>query len=124
MMSAFHAMNKGAAAKRPRKARASRVPVIVFHGDCDHTVHPSNADSVLAADGQKTVETRGRSAGGAAYSRTVYLGAEGKSAMESWTIHGAGHAWAGGASEGSFTDPKGPDASAEMIRFFFEHPKS
>ncbi|MGR2739034.1 extracellular catalytic domain type 1 short-chain-length polyhydroxyalkanoate depolymerase [Billgrantia sp. Q4P2] len=120
------------------RVSASRVPAIVFHGDRDTTVHPSNADRVAAqyaasrADGEpangrqggagKTVE-RGQVPNGYAYTRTCHQAVDGQSCLEQWVIHGAGHAWSGGDARGSYTDPKGPDAAKEMLRFFHLHAK-
>jgi poly(hydroxyalkanoate) depolymerase family esterase len=111
------------------------VPTIVFHGDRDTTVHPGNSDRIIAqsravngADVSSQIGSRvfvqgGRVANGHAYTRTVYRDANGQPSFEHWLVHGAGHAWSGGSSSGSFTDPKGPDATREMIRFFLEHPQ-
>ncbi|MFN4091110.1 MAG: alpha/beta hydrolase family esterase, partial [Alphaproteobacteria bacterium] len=108
--------------------RSAIVPVIVFHGDRDATVHPRNAEAVVgratagigSGIGTATVE-RGRAPGGRAYSRTVHADPAGRVLAEQWTIHGAGHAWAGGDPAGSYTDPRGPDAAREMLRFFLGH---
>ncbi len=101
------------------------VPTIVFHGDRDVTVHPNNADQILEQC-TKTTSTkkkvhRGRVPGGHAYTRTIHVDASGRGIFEHWNIHGAGHAWSGGSPVGSYTDPRGPDATREMLRFFLEH---
>jgi poly(hydroxyalkanoate) depolymerase family esterase len=103
-----------------------RVATIVFHGDRDTTVHPRNGELAIAqaAAGTGTGEKprlrtqRGQVPGGHAYTRAVYRDPDGDVFMEHWLVHGAGHAWAGGSRSGSYTDPKGPDAAREMLRFF------
>jgi poly(3-hydroxybutyrate) depolymerase len=101
------------------------VPTIVFHGDRDTTVHPRNGDHVIARSkataSSQTAVHRGRVSGGHAYTRTIHTDASGRAILEQWDIHGAGHAWSGGSRAGSFTDPRGPDAASEMLRFFLEH---
>ncbi len=124
--SAFAAMGQGGGAP-PRPS--AMVPTIVFHGDHDKTVHPLNGERVVAqalpgAPLQGTLQetvTRGEVPGGIAYTRRVHADAEGRGVVESWVLHGAGHAWSGGSPDGSYTEPRGPDASAEMLRFFLEH---
>ncbi len=101
------------------------VPTIVFHGDRDITVHPNNGDHILdqsmrTTSTQKKVH-RGRVPGGHTYTRTIHIDASGCEIFEHWNIHGAGHAWSGGRPVGSYTDPRGPDASREMLRFFLGH---
>ena len=101
------------------------VPTIVFHGDQDTTVHPRNGDHVIAqsmrtTNSQKTVH-RGRVPRGHSYTRTIHADPSGRAILEHWEIHGAGHAWSGGSPAGSYTDPRGPDAAREMLRFFLEH---
>ena len=133
--SAFAAMRQGASASPSfgnisvaaghAPTVAPTVPTIVFHGDADTTVHPRNGDHVIAqAVGTTNAQTkvqRGRVPGGHAYTRTIHSDASGRSILEQWEIHGAGHAWSGGSPAGSYTDPRGPDAAREMLRFFLEH---
>jgi poly(hydroxyalkanoate) depolymerase family esterase len=146
MPSAFAAMHQGGPAiprrvvpiATPTGESARIVPAIVFHGDRDRTVHPRNADRLLEhycpakltgsreeASGSTPRGTvrQGQVAGGHAYTRATYRDVGGRAIAERWTVHGLGHAWSGGSSSGSYTDPRGPDASAEMVRFFNEHPQ-
>ena len=118
MPSAFAAMKGGGARKRAGRA----VRTIIFHGSADSTVHPSNAADVavqFGTGGESTVTT-GCSPGGTAYTRTVAADTAGLPVLETWMLQGAGHAWSGGDPAGSYTDPRGPDASREMMRFFLE----
>jgi poly(hydroxyalkanoate) depolymerase family esterase len=112
-----------------------RVPTIVFHGDQDQTVHPRNGEEVIAAalrSGPGPGQSRafptdsplvehGTSAQGRRYTRSTHHGVKGSALAEHWLVHGAGHAWSGGRAGGSYTDAKGPDATSEMLRFFFQH---
>lgn len=121
MPGAFTAMRGGG-----RAAPGRPVPTIVFHGDADRTVHPSNGDQVLhqgrsGQAGLVAAVTRGSSEGGIGYTRRVQGDAVGRPMLEHWVLHGVGHAWSGGSAAGSYTEPRGPDASREMLRFFLEH---
>ena len=94
-------------------------------GDQDRTVNPQNAELLLAqaAAGielEKRVE-RDQVPGGYAYTRTRYIDHAGSVLLELWMVHGEGHAWSGGSREGSYTDPNGPEATREMLRFFGCH---
>jgi poly(3-hydroxybutyrate) depolymerase len=136
MPSAFAAMQGGATTlpsqpgMAPAVGEGRLVPTIVFHGDQDRTVNPRNGDQVIAqarsaatVDLQATATAQqGQAPGGRSYRRTAHADAAGRAVLEQWVIHGAGHAWAGGSPAGSYTDPQGPDASREMLRFFLDHP--
>jgi poly(3-hydroxybutyrate) depolymerase len=129
--SAFAPMKHGGPDTAAATGECSRiVPAIVFHGDRDKTVHPRNADHLLAhyraastADGPapRVIRRHGQVPGGYAYTCAIHHDAGGRAIMEQWTVHGLGHAWSGGSLPGSYTDPKGPHTSAEMIRFFQQH---
>jgi poly(hydroxyalkanoate) depolymerase family esterase len=121
---------KKAPAKRGKHGRTlrQRTPLIVFHGDRDAIVHPGNGDAVLhqflhdapgsPAEGLERKHERSGNGDGRDYTKTSMLDADGRTVAEYWEVHGAGHAWFGGSAAGSYTDPAGPSASAEMLRFF------
>jgi hypothetical protein len=103
---------------------------IVFHGDGDATVHPSNGDAIFSeVHGDAAVRSGGNSlrettlplAGQRGYTRSIEIGLGGVTNRELWVVHGGGHAWSGGCEGESGTDSHGPDASREMMRFFLQH---
>ncbi|WP_374302066.1 PHB depolymerase family esterase [Paracoccus sp. (in: a-proteobacteria)] len=118
---------RGRHGTQPTGRLPRQLPTIVFHGDSDRVVHPSNAAGFLrnlerSHSAPLLCTTRsGRSPGGRDFTQRVYAGRGGKALLEEWTIHGSGHGWSGGRALGSHTDPAGPDASREMLRFFLSH---
>lgn len=120
--SAVIAMKLGALGDRS----ATAMPTINFQGDADNVVNPRNGRYVASRalgpySGLRQTVKKGRSAGGRSYVRTSNRIGAGRSFTEYWVVIGSGHAWSGGNRSGSFTDPDGPDASREMIRFFLKH---
>jgi poly(3-hydroxybutyrate) depolymerase len=131
---AFAGMSHLGAKRRMRRPPAATpthaVPTIVFHGDADTTVHACNGDEIAAQAARaahanpshraplRCLVQRDGAHGGRALERTTLTDADGRPLMEQWLVRGAGHAWSGGSRAGSFTDPVGPDASGEMVRFF------
>ena len=131
--SAFQVMRdpSAGAALRPGQDHGSHypagsaTPAIVFHGDCDSTVDSRNGAGIVAqilsafsnTSSSLSSSTERSTEGGVSCTRTVHsVGL--KPIIEDWVLHGGGHAWSGGSTAGSFTQPNGPDASREMIRFF------
>ena len=124
--------NFASAAATALEARRA-VPLIVLHGDADHTVNPANGDrlvqnavethQLLSPDSALLMSEHSVDAidGSHAYRRTRYSAPSGVSVIEHWVIRGAGHAWSGGDAAGSYADARGPDATAAMLDFFAQH---
>ena len=133
--SAFAAMKGNHGQKQDTLEASQFVPTILLHGDNDKTVHSSNAEAfaqqfsssdetsrpTLTAERESVGPDTDRIQGRHAYTRKRWHDKSGKVIVEYWLVHGAGHAWFGGNPRGSHTDPKGPDASKEILRFFLEH---
>lgn len=105
-------------------------PAIVFQGAADKSVKVINASQVVAQLSKlhagrglrKLAETRGISEGGYHFTKTVY--GNRRPLIEEWIVDELGHAWSGGSSDGTYTDPKAPDASREIVRFLLDHPRN
>ncbi len=131
-LSALCAMNDGRGKiclpeREENAARARTVPLLVFHGDADDTVHPLNGEQIIemsqlleshAADTRVCTTTQIESEVGChAYTRDVWRNQDGSLRAERWVVHGLGHAWSGGHPDGTYTDHRGPDATAAIVRF-------
>lgn len=121
--SAFAAMRHAAGPVAAVAPVLRGVPAIVFHGDADSTVDPGNATAIVARlnareAGLRPATQHGAQPNGRSWTKATGRDAAGRLRFESWTVKGAPHAWSGGSPAGSYTDPAGPDASAEMVRFF------
>lgn len=127
MMGALSAMKSGAKGDAPgRHGGDPAVPLIVFHGDRDTTVHPRNGEQLLGAAAPRgmTETQSGHSGDGQRYTRTIVRSSDTTTVQaEHWLLHGAGHAWSGGDARGSHASATGVNASQEMLRFFMEHPR-
>ncbi|MBV0893304.1 PHB depolymerase family esterase, partial [Paracoccus sp. Z118] len=121
---------RGKNGPQPTGKLPPQLPTIVFHGDSDRVVHPSNAAGFLRnlersrAAPLVCKTSYGRSPGGRDYTRKIHATRVGQTLLEEWTVHGSGHGWSGGRTAGSHTDPAGPNASREMLRFFLSRRRS
>jgi poly(hydroxyalkanoate) depolymerase family esterase len=122
VISALIAMKTG----NPGHKLGAQMPTILFHGDKDTVVHPRNGRfallrSVEAYDGLTVTRKSGKVAGGHSFTRTQHRSGSARVVIEEWVVHGLAHAWSGGGAVGKHSDPLGPDASREMVKFFLRH---
>lgn len=125
-----HDVNSAFAAMRGENGHRSRASagyefqprLIVFHGSADQTVDAANANllwkDAVRSKGPGDVLELIVSAGGRTVDRRIFSASADVASVEEWIIHGSGHAWSGGNPRGSYTVGDGPNASAEMVRFF------
>lgn len=128
---------QGDAAYSTMGSHARVVPTIVFHGTADTTVNPVNGDQVVqqwmetdydasggsyyASFANPTSTANGQVSGGHSYTVRRWKNSSGTEIQEYWTINGMGHAWSGGSTVGSYTDPSGPSATQAMYTFFMNY---
>jgi poly(3-hydroxybutyrate) depolymerase len=123
LKSALVAMHRGALPAHEGGEEAITPPTIVIHGDQDSTVHPLNGDRLVAGLSRGAeLSTEHDLVQGRSVTRRIWRDGRGRVKAEQWLVHGGGHAWSGGSTAGSYSDPSGPDASAAMLDFFSAHP--
>lgn len=102
--------------------RVCRVPAIILHGDRDSVVSPRNGDrlfqSFVGREAATAAQSETLSVNGRVALRRALGNFHDGTRVEHWLVQGGGHGWFGGSPRGSHTETLGPDASAEMMRFF------
>ena len=117
---------KAAYAAMGKSARV--IPVLIMQGALDKSVPPLHTEQLrtqwltthglIGAKAGDTESSKAESTAGYHYTRTTARSADKRVLVETIVVDELGHAWSGGSSEGTFTDPRGPDATDEMLRFF------
>ena len=131
-------MQQGQVAYNAMGSAARVVPTISFHGTSDYLVYPLNGEQVVrqwmqtnhlasqnsynASFQSPTSMTQGQVAGGHSYTVYTWNDNNGNEVQEYWVVNAMGHAWSGGSSSGSYTDPQGPSATQAIYNFFMSHP--
>lgn len=130
-LAAFEAIQKSLGGAK------KRIPVIAFQGMKDPYVSPLNTEQLITQwaqtndyldDGkdndsvsiQSPKETKGSVPNGYSFTKYSYYDGAKQLLMQKWLVEDLGHAWPGSPIANQFADPKGPNASAEMWRFFGE----
>jgi len=108
---------------------ARPVPTFVVHGTSDGVVAPINGDQVadqwrrtntlVLGEGAIDPVLSATGTAGYPFTRKVHRNkANGASVIDYYVVDGLGHAWPGGKMGESYSDPRGPDATALMWAFF------
>ncbi len=121
---AFAAMTARAAPPDPAPGALPLPPAVVFQGMADRVVSPVNGSRVAA---QWLAYYGGFCGGGPLRSSasvsesgvrtTRWYARRGRAVLQLWLVDGLGHAWSGGRSGGSYSEPSGPRAATLMWRF-------
>jgi poly(hydroxyalkanoate) depolymerase family esterase len=126
-------VQQGGVAFRAMSGRAHVMPAIVVHSTADSVVNQVNGDQVV----RQWMETNRLASDNAfqpdfarpttreegvvnclPYTMSRWADAQGRPIQEYWLVTGMDHAWSGGAAAGSYSDPRGPDATTAMWTFF------